>query len=489
MHFLSLEPVKACSFSPQRCIFKTKISQSTTQSTSSSITVPKVVSRKSEEEELVQFASGQGSMTGAVGQHCHSNKGSVDTPPFQVKQEPSRTPMLEAKTSDHNSHQRRCSLRNDQGCVLKAVSPPSKKRKLTSVVKSPAREYNSKMEYKAVDSCKMTKGSIETSDKDNDFIAIISDESEGEMNVDWASDLKSKEEKENLDIFDSLFESSQTTSPKNIETCSGLRQLFNPTTPAPNGVMNSDVMVKDAGLEGTTQSTSSSITVPKVVSRKSEEEELIQFASGQGSMTGAVGQHCHSNKGSVDTPPFQVKLQQEPSRMPMLEANDMDFFGLGKNVKDAVFSTFDIQKLHPWQTNMLIKHIFENKEQKHGLLLAPTHSDDLKQEKKNLVGHLLQESKGMVDSVLLEGIKARMGFHTAALHPMERKAMEDAFSEGLILALSCTSTLAAGVNLPASRVIIASPYTWNGNDLITCSSYLQQVGRAGRGVRRGSGDD
>ena len=82
---------------------------------------------------------------------------------------------------------------------------------------------------------------------------------------------------------------------------------------------------------------------------------------------------------------------------------------------------------------------------------------------------------------------AGVAWHHAGLSSGERAAVEAAFREGAVLALSATSTLAAGVNLPAARVIVRSLRQAGSSSpsccsplLLSRSQYLQMAGRAGR---------
>lgn len=85
--------------------------------------------------------------------------------------------------------------------------------------------------------------------------------------------------------------------------------------------------------------------------------------------------------------------------------------------------------------------------------------------------------------ILAECVEHGVAFHHAGLVRQERQIIEDGFRNGYIEVISATPTLAAGLNLPARRVIIRdySRFTSGlGMIPIPVMEYHQMAGRAGR---------
>ena len=75
-----------------------------------------------------------------------------------------------------------------------------------------------------------------------------------------------------------------------------------------------------------------------------------------------------------------------------------------------------------------------------------------------------------------------MAFHTAALSNEQRRTVERFFKEGKIKCIIATPTLAAGINLPARRVIVRDVTRFEGGGSVPISvmEVKQMCGRAGR---------
>ena len=80
-------------------------------------------------------------------------------------------------------------------------------------------------------------------------------------------------------------------------------------------------------------------------------------------------------------------------------------------------------------------------------------------------------------------IKKGIAFHHSGLTNEQKDIIEDNFRNGKVKIICCTPTLAAGMSLPAFRVIIKSLKRFSGGwgqDWIPVLEYMQMAGRAGR---------
>ncbi|MBZ0166684.1 MAG: DEAD/DEAH box helicase, partial [Candidatus Omnitrophica bacterium] len=107
--------------------------------------------------------------------------------------------------------------------------------------------------------------------------------------------------------------------------------------------------------------------------------------------------------------------------------------------------------------------------------------DQLLRLSKKIVGSGSDATK--ICHKLAEVVQHGAAFHHAGLKPQQRELIEENFKANLIKAISCTPTLAAGVNLPARRAIIRDCKRFEsgiGAAFIPTFEYKQCAGRAGR---------
>lgn len=107
-----------------------------------------------------------------------------------------------------------------------------------------------------------------------------------------------------------------------------------------------------------------------------------------------------------------------------------------------------------------------------------------KQDLQALGSRLLLRERNTVMEKLVSILTRGAAFHHAGLSTAVRKAVEDAFRANLVKVVVATPTLAAGVNLPARRVIVADRHRYNVElgiyEEISVMEYKQMAGRAGR---------
>jgi len=108
----------------------------------------------------------------------------------------------------------------------------------------------------------------------------------------------------------------------------------------------------------------------------------------------------------------------------------------------------------------------------------PSRLEKLEELSKNLTGRQQSNLGEQLAGCLAGGV----GFHHAGLTHAQRKDVERAFKSGLLVALTATPTLAAGVNLPARRVLVRDLKRWDDgmSRPLPVMEVRQMLGRAGR---------
>ncbi|MHA1186148.1 MAG: helicase-related protein [Candidatus Heimdallarchaeota archaeon] len=97
--------------------------------------------------------------------------------------------------------------------------------------------------------------------------------------------------------------------------------------------------------------------------------------------------------------------------------------------------------------------------EKKQVLLSPKNRQDL----ADIADELLASGeKTSLTDRLVKAVRKGAAFHHAGLKPQHRKLVENGFKDNIIKCVSATPTLAAGVNLPARRVVILSLSRYQG---------------------------
>ncbi|MDP2767229.1 MAG: ATP-dependent DNA helicase [Candidatus Methanoperedens sp.] len=118
-----------------------------------------------------------------------------------------------------------------------------------------------------------------------------------------------------------------------------------------------------------------------------------------------------------------------------------------------------------------------------GTSISPLVASDTKEKLRVLAMEIRESSEVETARKLALCIENGSAFHHAGLISEQRKIIEDGFRAGTIKVIVATPTLAAGLNLPARRVIIKGYRRYDvnfGQTPIPVLEYKQMAGRAGR---------
>ncbi|RLG22658.1 extensin [Methanosarcinales archaeon] len=118
-----------------------------------------------------------------------------------------------------------------------------------------------------------------------------------------------------------------------------------------------------------------------------------------------------------------------------------------------------------------------------GIVLKETLTTEQVESLREIADDVLSTSDTEIVRKLCECVKKGVAFHHAGLDFVQRRIVEKGFRDGILKCITSTPTLAAGLNLPARRVIIRGVKRYDtayGSVPIPILEYKQMAGRAGR---------
>ncbi|WP_340819046.1 ATP-dependent DNA helicase [Methanolobus sp. WCC4] len=120
---------------------------------------------------------------------------------------------------------------------------------------------------------------------------------------------------------------------------------------------------------------------------------------------------------------------------------------------------------------------------KAGPVVAETLDPETSKALEDLVLQIIEFGESDITYSLAECVRNGVAFHHAGLNVKHRRIVENGFKDNLIKVICSTPTLAAGLNLPARRVIVRNYKRYDPNfgmEPIPVLDYKQMAGRAGR---------
>ncbi|MFW6144515.1 MAG: DEAD/DEAH box helicase, partial [Candidatus Natronoplasma sp.] len=111
-------------------------------------------------------------------------------------------------------------------------------------------------------------------------------------------------------------------------------------------------------------------------------------------------------------------------------------------------------------------------------------TEEEKEKLSEVADEIEEESNTSVGKNLAKMIRSGTAFHNAGLSNFQRKKVEGAFRDRLIKLITATPTLAAGINMPARKVVVRDCRRYDAllgyNAPIPVMEVQQMLGRAGR---------